>query len=78
MVNNQFSNLIFSITFFEVMKWLLVGGLILYTAFAAIIIRQVAVMSEAVEDSVNILVQMFAWAHLALAVFLVIVAIVIL
>lgn len=76
MVNNL--NWIFNVTLLDIVKWLLIGGLVLYTAFAAIIIRQVMVMSEAIEDPFNLLVQMFAWVHLLLAIFLVAAAMVML
>lgn len=66
------------LTVFDVVKWFLVAGLVLYTAFAVVIIRQVGVMSEAVKEDINALVALFAWAHLALSILLLIMAIVIL
>lgn len=65
-------NFILSLTALDVVKWFLVVGLLMYTAFAAIIVRQVGVMSESIEDQFNGVVILFAWLHLGLAIFLVI------
>jgi hypothetical protein len=69
---------LFGLTVFAIVKWLLIIGLTMYLAFAVIIVRQVGVMSEALEDPYNELIKMFAWAHLALTVLLIIISIVIL
>jgi len=63
---------ILSLTAGDIVKTFLVVGLVMYTAFAAIIVRQVGVMSESIEDQFNGVVILFAWLHLGLAVFLVI------
>lgn len=68
-------NFITSLTAENIVKWFLVVGLVMYTAFAAIIVRQVGVMSESIEDQFNGIVILFAWLHLGLAVFLVITSI---
>ena len=60
------------------MKWFLVVGLLMYVAFAVVIVRQVKIMTEAVEDDVNGVISLFAWVHLLLAVALVILAIAVL
>ncbi len=75
MSNFYFINFILSSTLFEVVKTFLIVGLVLYTAFAAIIVRQVGVMSESIEDSFNGAVILFAWLHLGLSIFLVITSI---
>lgn len=59
-------------------KWLFVMGLMMYIAFAVVIVRQVGVMTEALEDSINGLFSLFAWVHLLLAICLVVLAIVVL
>lgn len=79
MVNNGITDLLFGLTAFDVVKWFLVIGLIMYLAFAVVIIRQVSVMSEAIpEDSHNGIIKVFAWAHLAMTILLLIVTITIL
>ena len=66
------------ITLFGVVKWFLVVGLLMYVAFAVVIVRQVKIMTEAVEDDVNGVISLFAWVHLLLAVALVILSIAVL
>jgi len=75
-VNNL--NWLYNLTAFVLVKWFLVVGLMMYTAFAVVIIRQVKVMSEAIEDEFNGLITMFAWVHLAVAIFLTVLAVVVL
>ncbi len=67
-----------TITVYDVVKWFAVVGLVMYTAFAVVIIRQVKIMSESIEDSFNSLIIVFAWAHLIIAIFLTIVSVVVL
>ncbi len=64
------------VTLFGVVKGFFVAGLVMYTAFAVVIIKQVGVMTEALEDEINGVISLFAWAHLLLAIALVIMAIV--
>ena len=71
-------NWLYNLTAFVLVKWFLVVGLMMYTAFAVVIIRQVKVMSEAIEDEFNGLITMFAWVHLAVAIFLTVLAVVVL
>lgn len=65
-------------TAFTVVKWFLVLGLIMYAAFAVVIVRQVGVMSEAVDDPNNALIKLFAWAHFLMTILLIIVAVMVL
>lgn len=74
----NFINNLFDLTVFEVVKGFLVVGLVMYTAFAVVIIRQVKVMSESIEDEFNSLIILFAWVHLAVAVLLTLLAVVVL
>ena len=67
-----------SLTAFTIVKWFLVVGLVMYTTFAAVIIKQVKVMSEAIEDEFNGLIIMFAWIHLGVAILLTVLAVVVL
>lgn len=66
------------ITLFGVVKWMFVGGLVMYVAFAVVIVRQVGVMTEAVEDDVNGIISLFAWVHLLLAAALIVLAVAVL
>lgn len=67
-----------NLTFLDIVKWMFVVGLVIYAVFALIIVRQVKVMSEAVDCDANSLFQIMSWAHLLMAVLLVAFAIVIL
>ncbi len=71
-------DLISKITLFGVVKWMFVGGLVMYVAFSVIIVKQVGVMTEAIEDDVNGIISLFAWVHLLLAIALVVLAIAVL
>ncbi len=71
-------NWILNLTAFDIVKWFFVVGLVMYTAFAAVIIKQVKVMSEAIEDGINSLVVLFAWAHFLVVILLIIIAVVVL
>lgn len=66
------------VTLAGVVKWLAVVGLLLYIAFAVVIIRQVRVMSEAIDAPLNPLVRILTWLHLGLAILLVVVTILVL
>ncbi len=67
-----------NITVFDLVKWFLVVGLVMYTAFAIVIIRQVKEMSESIEDEFNGLISLFAWGHLGVALLLIVIAVVVL
>ena len=67
-----------NLTFLDIIKWMFVVGLVIYVVFALIIVRQVKVMSEAVDCDANSLFQIMSWLHLLMAVLLVAFAIVIL
>lgn len=71
-------NIIHNITLFGIVKWMFVAGLVMYVAFSVIIVRQVGVMTGAVEDDVNGIIALFAWVHLLLAIALVVLAIAVL
>lgn len=72
------NNFLTDLTVFSIVKAFLVVGLIMYTAFAFVITRQVKVMSDSLEDEFNGLIILFAWVHLLIAIFLVLVAVVVL
>jgi hypothetical protein len=59
------------LTFFAIIKWFLLAGLVMYLAFAGIIVRQVGVMSETLEDPMNPLIKLFAWTHFILTIVLI-------
>ena len=71
-------DLISKFTLFGVVKWMFVVGLVMYTVFAVVIVKQVGVMMEAVEDDVNGIISLFAWAHLLLAAALIVLAVAVL
>jgi flagellar biosynthesis protein FlhB len=56
------------VSMFDVLKWMLVVGLGMYILFAFVIIKQVEVMTETVEDDSNGVIKIFAWAHLVMAI----------
>lgn len=76
-MNNALFDLL-NLTFLDVVKWMFVVGLVIYSIFAVIIVRQVRVMSEAVESDANSLFQIMSWLHLLMAILLVVLAIAIL
>ena len=51
-----------------IVKWMVAFGIVIYTVFAAVVIKQVSIMAETVEDPANGIVRLFAWAHLVLSV----------
>ena len=61
-----------------ILKWFLVAGMVMYVFFALVMIRQVGIMTETFESEVNGTVKTFAGLHLLMALFLLIVAIVLL
>lgn len=65
-----------TITPFEVVKWFAVAGLVMYSFFAAVVIKQVGIMTETFESDVNSVVKLFAWMHLLVAIGLVVATIV--
>ena len=71
-------NWLTGLTAVDIVKWFLVAGLVMYTAFAFVITRQVAVMSESIEDELNTLITLFAWIHLSVAILLTVLAVVVL
>jgi len=51
-------------------KWGLVVGLIMYSLFALVIVKQVGIMAETYEAEANGVVRIFAMAHLMMAILL--------
>lgn len=60
------------------LKGFLVVGLLMYTFFALVVLKQVGIMTETFESEINVTVKLFAWMHLLLALFLLFVTIVVL
>lgn len=73
----RFVNILLTLTLLDVTKWMLVVGLVMYSVFAVVIIRQVKVMNEAFESDLNSWFQILSWLHLLMSVALLILAIVI-
>lgn len=69
---------VLNITAFEIVKWFFVVGLVMYSAFAAVVIRQVMTMNESVKDPLNTIILLISVAHLILSLLLIVVAIVLL
>lgn len=59
-------------------KWMLVVGLVMYCAFALVIVKQVGIMAESYDAEANGVIKLFAWVHFAMALVLVGVAIIVL
>jgi len=57
-----------SVTVEVIIKWGLVAGLVMYSLFALVIVKQVGIMAETFEDQANGVVKLFAWAHLIMAI----------
>lgn len=68
-------SILVGITLRDLVKWMFVFGLIMYSAFAVVVIRQVKVMSEAIEGSLNDAFRILSWIHLLMAILLVVAAI---
>lgn len=77
MTNDQFT-ILGDLTLWVVVKWMLVVAFGLYTAFAAVVVKQVGVMRETIETDLDEWIEMAAWAHFVVAVLLVLAVIVIL
>lgn len=78
MNSEQLINVLNAVTLLLIIKWFFVIGLVMYTIFAIVVVKQVSVMSESVESSVNPVIKLFSWLHLAMAILLVVAAIVML
>jgi hypothetical protein len=75
-VNNELPTL-GSLTFLTAsffVKWFLVIGLLMYSFFATVVVKQVGIMSETVDSDLNPVVKIFARLHLLLSVLLLAVA----
>ncbi len=59
-------------------KILVIGALLVYSVYSGIIVKQVQIMSATLDDPANRIVKMFAIAHLVMAIFLTIAAVVVL
>jgi len=66
----------FDSVFWVLIKILFIIGFTLYLAFAAIIIRQVKIMSEVVEGLFIWPLRLLSWVHLGVAVFIFLLALI--
>jgi hypothetical protein len=64
------------LTLFGVLKWFFVGGLVMYTFFALIVVKQVSIMASSVEAEGNLAIKSFAALHLLGAIMLTVAAVV--
>lgn len=77
-MEDQVINILKQVTIFEIVKWFFAVGMVMYIVFAGVIVRQVKVMTEAIEDEFNGIVAVLAWAHLLLAISILVTAVVVL
>ncbi len=66
------------ITAFDIVKWFFVAGLLMYSAFAGVVVRQVLTMNESVQDPLNVLILLVSVGHLILSLLLIVVAVMLL
>jgi len=59
-------------------KLLFLIGLLIYIAFAVIVVRQVALMSRTINGNFSLPIKLFSWVHLGAAVAIFVLALVIL
>lgn len=62
----------------SMIRWGFVGGLLLYSLFAVIILKQTRVMKETIDGKYNTGINAFAWLHLIMTLLLVVAALMLL
>ncbi|MDP3955122.1 MAG: hypothetical protein Q8Q15_02035 [bacterium] len=67
-----------SISVWDVVKVFVSFALLLYVAFAAVVVRQAGLMTETLHDQLAVFVKTIAFVHLALAILIFFLALVIL
>lgn len=67
-----------SFNLWSIVKILVLLGLLIYIAFAIIVIRQVALMSQTIKVDFNLLLRLISWVHFGVVVMVFILALVIL
>jgi len=77
MIENIFQS-IFHISVWALAKGVVIFTMVLYFAFALVIVRQVYMMTQVISDKLNFLVKILAWVHLLFAAVVVWIAIIIL
>lgn len=81
MINNINADWIKSLINFTtlegIVKLLAIVGLVVYSLFALVVIKQVGIMAETFDSDANVIVKLFAKAHFLMAIFLIIVVVVI-
>jgi hypothetical protein len=78
MSSEQFFQLIMNIQIWQIAKVLVCFVLLFYTVFAFVIVRQVNLMTDTVKLSLEWLIKTIAFAHLVGAIFVLLIAILIL
>jgi hypothetical protein len=74
----MFKGLANGLTGMVLLKWGLVIGLVMYTLFTLVIVKQVGIMAETFEDDANGTLKLMAWVHLFMALAILVAGIVIL
>lgn len=57
-----------TVDFWILLKFLFLVGLLIYIAFAMVVIRQVAMMSRTLAGDFNLMLKLITWIHLGVAV----------
>ena len=60
---------IFAISFWDISKLAVLVFLLIYIIFSIVVIRQINLMSKALNGTLNLPLKIFAWLHFGLAVF---------
>jgi len=60
---------IFAISFWDISKLAVLVFLLIYIIFSIVVIRQINLMSQALNGTLNLPLKIFAWLHFGLAVF---------
>lgn len=60
---------IFAVSFWDISKLTVLVFLLIYIIFSIVVIRQINLMSQALNGTLNLPLKIFAWLHFGLAVF---------
>lgn len=75
---NNVLTLLTSFSIWDVAKFFVVFALLLYAAFAAVVVRQAGLMTETLHDQLAVFVKTVAFIHLAVAILVFFLALIIL
>jgi hypothetical protein len=69
---------IFSFNIWLIVKWFYMIAFILYTLFALVIVRQVSLMTQTVNEGMNLPVKTFSYLHLLISIIITVIGFLIL